>query len=125
MITFKEVLLKENPEMIIFVGDVNWMIACSLDAKKLHFKVAHVQVGLRSFDRYMPAEINRILTDSILDYLFVIEKSGMINLKKEGVFEKKIFFVGNCMVDNLISILTIAYSSNILENFLLRKRNLL
>ena len=92
MIKFEEVLLKENADMIIVVGDVNSTIACSLTAKKLHIKVAHVEAGLRSFDRYMPVEINRILTDSISDYLFVTEKSGMINLKNEGVDVKQIFF---------------------------------
>jgi len=122
MIKFEEVLLKENPDMIIVVGDVNSTIACSLTAKKLHIKVAHVEAGLRSFDRYMPEEINRILTDSISDYLFVTEKSGMINLKNEGVDEKKIFFVGNCMIDSLISILPLANSSNVLEKFSIKEK---
>ncbi len=88
MIKFEEVLLKENPDMIIVVGDANSTIACSLTVNKLHIKAAHVEAGLRSFDLYMPEEINRILTDSISDYLFVTEKSGMINLKNEGVDEK-------------------------------------
>lgn len=122
MIKFEEVLLKENPDMIIVIGDVNSTIACSLTAKKLHIKVAHVEADLRSFDRYMPEEINRILTDSISDYLFVTEKSGMINLKNEGVDEKKIFFVGNCMIDSLISILPFANSSNVLEKFSIKKK---
>jgi UDP-N-acetylglucosamine 2-epimerase (non-hydrolysing) len=92
MIKIEEVLLEENPDMIIVVGDANSTIACSLTVNKLHIKVAHVEAGLRSFDRYMPEEINRILTDSISDYLFVTEKSGMIYLKNEGVDEKQIFF---------------------------------
>ncbi len=122
MIKFEEVLLKENPDLIIVVGDVNSTIACSLTAQKLHIEVAHVEAGLRSFDRYMPEEINRILTDSISDYLFVTEKSGLINLRKEGVDEKKIFFVGNCMIDSLISILPLTKSSNVLEKFAIKQK---
>jgi len=122
MIKFEEVLLKENPDLIIVVGDVNSTIACSLTAKKLHIEVAHVEAGLRSFDRYMPEEINRILTDSISDYLFVTEKSGLINLKNEGIDEKKIFFVGNCMIDSLISILPLAKSSNVLEKLAIKQK---
>ena len=122
MIKFEEVLLKENPDMIIVVGDVNSTIACGLTAKKLNIKVAHVEAGLRSFDRYMPEEINRILTDSISDYLFVTEKSGVINLKNEGVDEKKIFFVGNCMIDSLINILPLTNSSNVLEKLSIKKK---
>jgi len=122
MIKFEEVLLKVNPDLIIVVGDVNSTIACSLTAKKLHIEVAHVEAGLRSFDRYMPEEINRILTDSISDYLFVTEKSGLINLRNEGVDEKKIFFVGNCMIDSLISILPLTNSSNVLEKFAINQK---
>lgn len=122
MIKFEEVLLKENPDLIIVLGDVNSTIACSLTAKKLHIEVAHVEAGLRSFDRYMPEEINRILTDSISDYLFVTEKSGLINLRNEGIDEKKIFFVGNCMIDSLISILPLAKSSNVLEKFAIKQK---
>jgi len=122
MIEFEKVLLEENPDLVIVVGDVNSTIACSLTAKKLHIKVAHVEAGLRSFDRYMPEEINRILTDSISDYLFVTEKSGLVNLRNEGVDEKKIFFVGNCMIDSLIDILVITKSSDILETFALKQK---
>jgi len=122
MIKFEEVLLKERPDLIIVVGDVNSTIACSLTAKKLHIEVAHVEAGLRSFDRYMPEEINRILTDSISDYLFVTEKSGMINLRNEGVDEKKIFFVGNCMIDSLVNILPLTNSSNVLEKFAIKQK---
>lgn len=102
MIEFEKVLVSEMPDLVIVVGDVNSTIACSLVAVKLGIKVAHVEAGLRSNDRSMPEEINRILTDTISDYLFVTETSGIENLKSEGVSESKIFFVGNCMIDSLI-----------------------
>jgi len=102
MIEFEKILLKEKPELVLVVGDVNSTIACSLTAAKLHIKSVHVEAGLRSFDRDMPEEVNRVLTDSISELLFVTEKSGVTNLKKEGVPDEKIFFVGNVMIDNLI-----------------------
>ena len=82
MIEFEKILVEEKPDLIIVVGDVNSTIACSLAASKLHIKVVHVEAGLRSGDRKMPEEINRVLTDSISDYLFVTEKSGMENPHK-------------------------------------------
>ncbi|MEE9448591.1 MAG: UDP-N-acetylglucosamine 2-epimerase (non-hydrolyzing) [Ignavibacteriaceae bacterium] len=103
MIEFEKILLKEKPDLVLVVGDVNSTIACSLTAAKLHIKSVHVEAGLRSFDREMPEEVNRILTDSISELLFVTEKSGITNLKNEGVPEEKIFFVGNVMIDNLIN----------------------
>ena len=115
MMEFEKLLLKEIPDLVIVVGDVNSTIACALTAQKLHIKVAHVEAGLRSFDRNMPEEINRILTDSISDYLFVTEESGMTNLRNEGINEKKIFFVGNCMIDSLVNILALTKSSTKLE----------
>ena len=107
MIEFEKVLLAEKPDLIIVVGDVNSTIACSLTAVKLGIKVAHVEAGLRSFDRTMPEEINRILTDSISDYLFVTEPSGMENLKNEGIDGSKVYFVGHVMIDSLIHYLPI------------------
>jgi UDP-N-acetylglucosamine 2-epimerase (non-hydrolysing) len=101
MVEFEKVLLEEKPDLVIVVGDVNSTIACSLTAVKLRIKVAHVEAGLRSFDRGMPEEINRILTDSISDYLFVTEKSGLENLEREGIDRSKVFFVGNVMIDSL------------------------
>ena len=123
MIEFEKILLEENPDLIIVVGDVNSTIACSLTASKLHIPAAHVEAGLRSFDRKMPEEINRILTDTIAEYLFVTEKSGLINLKNEGISEDKIFFVGNVMIDSLIHFLPKTMNSNILEQLNIEPKN--
>ena len=115
MLEFEKVLLKVKPDLVIVVGDVNSTIACSIVAVKLGVKVAHIEAGLRSFDRSMPEEINRILTDSISNYLFVTEKSGYENLIKEGVSKKKIFFVGNTMIDSLINYINKSDESKILN----------
>jgi UDP-N-acetylglucosamine 2-epimerase (non-hydrolysing) len=123
MIEFEKLLLKEIPDLIIVVGDVNSTIACSLTAQKLHIKVAHVEAGLRSFDRNMPEEINRILTDSISDYLFVTEDSALKNLKNEGIDDDKVFFVGNCMIDSLVNIMPLTKSSIILEKLRLNPKD--
>ena len=117
MIEFEKVLVDEKPDLVIVVGDVNSTIACSLTAKKLQIPVAHVEAGLRSFDRTMPEEINRILTDSIADFLFVTEQSGLDNLRKEGVDENKIFFTGNVMIDSLIQNMQKIDASKILQLF--------
>jgi UDP-N-acetylglucosamine 2-epimerase (non-hydrolysing) len=102
MIKFEDLLLKEKPKLVVVVGDVNSTIACALVAKKLFIDVAHVEAGLRSFDRTMPEEINRVLTDQISDLLFITEKSAEINLLNEGIDKNKIFFVGNVMIDSLV-----------------------
>jgi UDP-N-acetylglucosamine 2-epimerase (non-hydrolysing) len=101
MISFEKVVTAEKPELVV-VGDVNSTLACALVASKLGIKVAHVEAGLRSFDRTMPEEINRVVTDSISDYLFVSEESGLRNLKREGIASGKVHFVGNVMIDSLI-----------------------
>ncbi len=101
MVKFEHVCLKEKPDVVIVVGDVNSTLACSVTSKKLNIKVAHVEAGLRSNDMAMPEEINRIVTDSISDYLFVSEKKGIENLRREGKSEDRIFFVGNIMIDTL------------------------
>src|SRR5213078_1236892 len=95
------VLLERQPDLVLVVGDVNSTIAVSLAAAKLGIRVAHVEAGLRSFDRTMPEEINRILTDAIADLLFVTEESGWQNLLREGIEPGKIHFVGNVMIDAL------------------------
>jgi UDP-N-acetylglucosamine 2-epimerase (non-hydrolysing) len=99
---FEEVCGKVKPELVIVAGDVNSTLACSLTAAKLQIPVAHVEAGLRSFDRSMPEEINRIVTDSVSDLLFTTEDSGNQNLRREGVAEEKIYFVGNTMIDSLV-----------------------
>ncbi|MHA1671609.1 MAG: non-hydrolyzing UDP-N-acetylglucosamine 2-epimerase [Promethearchaeota archaeon] len=121
MIEFEKLLLKEKPKLVVVVGDVNSTIACALVAKKLFVDVAHVEAGLRSFDRSMPEEINRVLTDQISDLLFTTEKDAKINLKNEGIEEQKIFFVGNVMIDTLITNLEKANLLDTYKNFGLLK----
>jgi UDP-N-acetylglucosamine 2-epimerase (non-hydrolysing) len=101
MIKFEEVCVKENPDLVLVVGDVNSTIAAGLVAKKLHIKLAHVEAGLRSGDRDMPEEINRLATDAITDIFFTTEPEATDNLLKEGISEEKIHFVGHVMIDNL------------------------
>jgi len=101
MVEFEKVCKQSNPDLIIVVGDVNSTLACSVVAKKLLIRVAHVEAGLRSFDLAMPEEINRMVTDALSDLFFVTETSGKTNLLKEGKPEEKIHMVGNVMVDNL------------------------
>ncbi|MCI0458953.1 MAG: UDP-N-acetylglucosamine 2-epimerase (non-hydrolyzing) [Gemmataceae bacterium] len=100
---FEPVVHAEAPDAVVVVGDVNSTLACALTAVKLGVPVAHVEAGLRSFDRTMPEEINRILTDAISRWLFVSERSGLDNLKREGVPDEQVFFVGNVMIDTLLS----------------------
>jgi UDP-N-acetylglucosamine 2-epimerase (non-hydrolysing) len=102
MLAFEEVVEQETPDLVLVVGDVNSTIACTLVAIKRGIPVAHVEAGLRSGDRTMPEELNRILTDSVSDFLFVTEQSGMINLAKEGVPDERVFFTGNVMIDSLV-----------------------
>ncbi len=111
---FEPVLLEHKPQLVLVVGDVNSTIACTLVAAKLHIKVAHVEAGLRSFDRGMPEEINRLLTDAISDYLFTTEESAHQNLEREGIPEHKIHFVGNVMIDTLMKNCRQASTSQIL-----------
>jgi len=101
MVAFEQVCIKEIPDLVIVVGDVNSTMACTIVAKKLFYTVAHIEAGLRSFDLTMPEEINRIITDSVADYHFVTEESAIFNLQQEGKPGERIFFVGNVMIDNL------------------------
>lgn len=98
---FEPVLLEQQPDLVLVVGDVNSTIACAVTAAKLNIPVAHVEAGLRSFDETMPEEINRMLTDRISRWLFVSEPAGVENLRREGVPEDRIHFVGNVMIDTL------------------------
>lgn len=102
MIAFEDYCLKDKPDAVLVVGDVNSTLACSIVAKKLHIPVAHVEAGLRSGDMQMPEEINRLVTDSISDWFFVTEPSGQQHLKHEGKPDCAIFHVGHVMVDNLL-----------------------
>ena len=106
---------------MLVVGDVNSTIACALVAKKLFIDVVHVEAGLRSFDMNMPEEINRILTDQLSDFLFTSEKSANKNLKKEGIEKSKIFFVGNIMIDTLITNIEKSKSMDFYKQFNLEK----
>jgi UDP-N-acetylglucosamine 2-epimerase (non-hydrolysing) len=109
------IIEKEHPDVVLVVGDVNSTMAAALTSVKMHVLVAHVEAGLRSGDRSMPEEINRIVTDAISDFLFVTEESGKSNLLAEGVSEKKIFFVGNVMIDSLEASRRLWANSTILE----------
>ena len=119
---FEPVVLEHKPEWVVVVGDVNSTIACGLVAKKLGVKLAHVEAGLRSFDRAMPEEINRLLTDAISDLLLVSEPSGMENLLHEGIPAEKIHFVGNVMIDTLRANLEHARKTQILEKLELKAK---
>lgn len=111
MLAFEPICLKEKPDWVVVVGDVNSTLACSLVAAKMGFKTAHVEAGLRSYDRTMPEEINRLVTDSLADLLFTPSADANLNLKKEGIQARKIKLVGNIMIDALISRLTEAEKS--------------
>ncbi|MBI9016861.1 MAG: UDP-N-acetylglucosamine 2-epimerase (non-hydrolyzing) [Phycisphaerae bacterium] len=113
MKAFEPVCLEHKPDAVLVVGDVNSTIACGLVAVKLGIKLIHVEAGLRSGDRAMPEEINRVLTDSISDMLFCTEQSGVDNLLAEGVSKARIHMVGHVMIDTLLTNLEKAKASNI------------
>jgi len=113
MTEFEPVVLAEKPDWVLVVGDVNSTIACALVCSKLGIKIAHVEAGLRSRDRSMPEEINRILTDSISDLLFTTSQDADENLKHEGIPAEKIRFVGNVMIDSLLDHLKLAEISTV------------
>jgi UDP-N-acetylglucosamine 2-epimerase (non-hydrolysing) len=98
---FEEVLFAEKPDFILVAGDVNSTIACALTAAKLHIKIAHLESGLRSFDRRMPEEVNRVLTDQISDICLLPSEDARENLLNEGIDASRIYFVGNAMIDTL------------------------
>lgn len=126
---FEEVVVREKPDVVVVVGDVNSTVACALVTAKLSFDsagsrplIAHVEAGLRSFDRTMPEEVNRIVTDHVSDLLFVTEESGLENLGNEGISPDWIHFVGNTMIDSLLAFREKADSSTVLEDLGLRGR---
>ncbi len=116
---FEPVVLNERPDAVLVVGDVNSTIACALVSVKLHVPVVHVEAGLRSFDRTMPEEINRVLTDQLSALLFVTEPAGARNLEREGLDARKIHVVGNVMIDTLLAHRELAAQSAVLERFAL------
>ncbi len=118
---YEKSLIEDQPDWVIVAGDVNSTIACALDAVKLHIPVAHVEAGLRSGDRSMPEEINRLATDAISDLLLTPSLDGNENLLKEGIPQEKIHFVGNIMIDSLVNHKKKAESSNIFTE--LNKQN--
>lgn len=127
-IKFEQILLREQPDAVIVVGDVNSTIACALVTAKISFDaegkrplLAHVEAGLRSFDRLMPEEVNRVVTDHVSDLLFVTEESGVKNLVHEGISPEKIHLVGNTMIDSLLACKDRADTSDILERLALKQ----
>ena len=122
MMAFEPVVKEHKPDAVLVVGDVNSTIACGLVAAKLGVKLIHVEAGLRSFDRSMPEEINRVLTDAISDLLFCTEQSAVENLLREGAGKEKIFFVGNVMIDSLLKNITFADKLNILDRLNLKEK---
>lgn len=116
------VIAEHRPDVLMVVGDVNSTIACALTAVKMGVPVAHVEAGLRSFDRAMPEEINRILTDAISQWLFVSERGGIANLKKEGIADDRVHFIGNVMIDTLLATRPRIEQSRILEQFQLNDK---
>jgi UDP-N-acetylglucosamine 2-epimerase (non-hydrolysing) len=115
MTAFEVVIQSERPDAVLVVGDVNSTIACGLVAVKAGIKLVHVEAGLRSFDRTMPEEINRLCTDAISDLLFCTEQSAVDNLRREGVPDDRIFLVGNLMIDTLLKHRAKADASQILD----------
>jgi len=121
----EEVLAKEDPDMVIVFGDTNSTLAGALAASKLGIKVAHVEAGLRSYDRTMPEEINRVLTDQISNLLFAPTKNAVANLKKEGI-TRRVYNTGDVMVDMLESVRPVAMErSKVLDRLVLRPRGYL
>ena len=122
ILAFEPVMKDADPDLVVVVGDVNSTMACTLVSVKLDVPVAHVEAGLRSFDRKMPEEINRMVTDILCDLLFTTSPEARDNLLREGVDDQKIHFVGNVMIDSLRFYAADAEKSNILETLGLEKK---
>jgi UDP-N-acetylglucosamine 2-epimerase (non-hydrolysing) len=122
MVEFEKACLRENPSLVIVVGDVNSTMACTITAKKLNIRVAHVEAGLRSRDMSMPEEINRLCTDVLCDYLFTTDHFANENLLAEGISPDKICFVGNVMIDTLLKHKNLAESLPLIEQWKLTRR---
>ncbi|MFN8488774.1 MAG: UDP-N-acetylglucosamine 2-epimerase (non-hydrolyzing) [Caldilineaceae bacterium] len=119
MIKFEEVVCAHRPDMVLVYGDINSTVAAALVCAKLHIPVSHVEAGLRSGDRTMPEEINRLVTDQIVDLLFTPSTDGDENLLREGVDPAKIHFVGNVMIDTLVRLLPLAEQQGLVEKLAL------
>ena len=117
MIAYEKLLMNDRPDLVVVVGDVNSTVAVALAAVKLGVKVAHLEAGLRSFDRTMPEEINRIVTDSIADLLWTPSVDGDDNLLREGVDREKIERVGNIMIDSLEMLRPIIEKENAIRKY--------
>jgi len=117
MVEFEKFALDWQPDLVLVVGDVNSTLACAITSSKLNIPIAHVEAGLRSFDRTMPEEINRIVTDALSTFLFTTSRDANSNLRREGISEDKMFFVGNVMIDTLLAFREQALKSSILEQF--------
>ncbi len=122
MVEFEKVCLEQAPDLVIVVGDVNSTMACTITAKKLGIKVAHVEAGLRSRDMSMPEEINRLCTDVLCDYLFTTDHFADENLSAEGISRDKIFFVGNVMIDTLLKHQELARGLGLIKQWGLKPR---
>lgn len=120
MVRFEPVVLERRPDAVVVVGDVNSTVAAALVCAKLGVPVAHVEAGLRSFDRTMPEEINRLLTDQIADWLFTPSADADDNLRREGIPDDRIHFVGNIMIDTLVKLLPRAAERDVHERLGLR-----
>lgn len=122
LVAFEKELLANPTDLVLVVGDVTSTMACSIVAKKLNVKVAHVEAGIRSFDLTMPEEINRMVTDSITDYFFTTSINANENLAKCGVNEKNVFFVGNVMIDTLLANRTKFKKPSCFDEFKLKEK---
>ncbi len=123
MLAFEKIINEEKPDLVLVVGDVNATAATSIVAVKMGIPTCHVEAGLRSGDRAMPEEVNRVITDSIVDFLFVTEHSGLVNLAKENIADEKVHFVGNVMIDSLVHFRAKAKESTILADLGLSPKN--
>jgi UDP-N-acetylglucosamine 2-epimerase (non-hydrolysing) len=103
MVRYEQLLMQQKPDFTLVVGDVNSTMACAITAQKMHVKVIHLEAGIRSGDWTMPEEINRLVTDSISNYFFTTTEAAGENLKRSGIANDRIFWVGNTMIDTLLS----------------------
>ncbi|MGB9876967.1 MAG: non-hydrolyzing UDP-N-acetylglucosamine 2-epimerase, partial [bacterium] len=123
MLSFEKVLTEFTPDIVIVIGDVNSTLACALTATKAGFPIGHIEAGLRCYDRTLPEEVNRLVTDALSDFLFTPSADAVANLLREGIDESKIFNVGNIMIDCLIEHWNRINNSSVLQRFDLQPKN--